>query len=220
LRCAYSAQFSIFDNEVGQVRYIFEFFCFSIFTALVLICGVPAYASNCDINGKTLIVDFEICPQEASGHFSKDPNAKRCIRTRKRLTIAGNKVALHFNEIAQEGTLYTLGETVEVVKGDSNYKRVFIETHPKLRYRATLTAAYSVGQLRLQKQQQSFMLSDGEPFMRDSETYVFDIGAKCSNCALVHFISDSSVVHRRSSIKGKRSSILARQNSCSIRDGF
>jgi hypothetical protein len=177
-------------------------------------------ATSCDLNGKTIIVDFAICPDKITGGFRKDSMAHRCIRTRKRLTIIGSKVALHYSETTNEGELYTIGEKFEVSKDDETYKRIFSQPLPYLNRRAWLSASYSVGQLRLLKEAEGRLKEDGEPFNGSSSSYLFEISSDCKTCRLSQVNYYSYINYKPRRLLSERTMHLSKQNHCDIRVGF
>ena len=185
--------------------------CSGLIFSLLILAPVTVNAASstyCLLSGKTLSIDFTFCPD-----YQKliDSN---CRRTRQRVATIGGKVLLYYDEVTPEGTIFQIGQRIEVTNDPEQRRFLFGQDFDGVYQRAWVTASYSAGELRLETQHNRY-LNSGVLAQEDSTSYVFDI-LSCSECKLVQFVN--SII---TGVRPNRSSIVSilREQTCRIRDG-
>jgi hypothetical protein len=151
----------------------------------ILIFGLSIFSksakSACDLSGKEIVYDFTSCPQGNIRQYN------RCIRTRQRIVIVGDKI-LHFHsEVERKGTVYHIGNKLEVTN-KLGYKSLVGKPVQRAYKRVWITADRSSGYLRFNNTTKYYRARDDLMFLSQSESFIFDLKG-CNSCELENYVS-------------------------------
>jgi hypothetical protein len=144
----------------------------------------------------------------------------KCWETRQRFAVVGTKVLHYGDEITPEGTIFPLGQRLEVTNDAEQTRFLYRKEFPsEWTRRAWITGSYSAGQLRLQTEVNYYWANDNTQVGAESSSWVFDISSDCGSCALTSQVWNRRFHNRRNGKQSRQNRLLDKQLSCQIRSG-
>jgi hypothetical protein len=176
-------------------------------------------AASCELSGKSIIIQFIICPQQRIYLPGPPGLENECLESRTRFAIVGKKVAHFEDEITPEGIVYSIGEKVEITDDPVQMKRLSKLNLPQFYPRAWVTASYSGGHLRMLREFNLYYRDDSTLFRKSSFSAVIDVATDCRSCSLTSFVSAFHVKNRQTGKEIRQTRLLDKQISCQVRSG-
>lgn len=197
---------------------------FNLATLFVLLSTDVAIAGYCDIDKRTINIDFTTC--------SEGPLFPKlgCVRSRQRFVILGEKILRYEDEFNPRGVIFYLGKNIEVTNDPKMKDFLLVTKLPNTYIKAWVNASYSAGELRLQTVQTYHSRvnftssSDGsyfeanEKYMETTESYVIQINS-CDTCTIEMLLTNTVISKTENMVYGFSDLSKKNKQICKIREG-